>query len=62
MTYAQVKYTGIKQILLNFSVSQAPTIVSYTKRASQAVAGEEAMMRGLGVSLVYVGGRTTAQI
>jgi hypothetical protein len=40
---------------LNFSVSQAPTLVSYTKRASQAVAGEEAMMRGLGVSLVYIG-------
>ncbi|MGE5637324.1 MAG: PQQ-binding-like beta-propeller repeat protein, partial [Chloroflexota bacterium] len=40
----------------NFSATQAPTIVSYTKRAAQAVPGEEAMMRGLGVTLVYIGG------
>ena len=40
----------------SFSVAQAPTIVSYTERAAQAVPGEEAMMRGLGVSLVYIGG------
>jgi len=40
----------------NFNVTQAPTIVSYTERAAQAIPGEEAMMRGLGVSLVYIGG------
>ncbi|XHH10149.1 MAG: PQQ-binding-like beta-propeller repeat protein [Candidatus Bathyarchaeia archaeon] len=39
-----------------FSTSQAPTIITYTERTSQQVAGEEAMMRGLQVSLMYIGG------
>lgn len=35
--------------------SQAPTAISYTERTSQAVAGEEAMMRGLTAELLYIG-------
>jgi outer membrane protein assembly factor BamB len=39
-----------------FNVAQAPTIVGYTERTAQAVPGEEAMMRGMGVTLMYIGG------
>jgi hypothetical protein len=36
-------------------VSQIPTIVTYTERSAQAVPGEEAMHRGLGTYLMYIG-------
>jgi hypothetical protein len=36
--------------------SQIPTSIAYTERNVQAVAGESAMMRGLGASLLYIGG------
>jgi len=39
-----------------FSTSQAPTMITYTERTSQQVEGEAAMMRGLQVSLMYIGG------
>jgi hypothetical protein len=40
----------------NFNLTQIPTMISYTERTSQAVAGEEAMMRGLTAELLYIGG------
>ncbi len=44
----------------NFDITQVPTIVTYTERTSQAVAGEESMMRGLGATFLYIGsGRMT---
>jgi hypothetical protein len=38
-----------------YNTNQAPTVISYTERTSQAVAGEEAMMRGLSAELLYIG-------
>lgn len=40
-----------------FDTSQAPTMLTYTERTSTAVIGEEANMRGLTVSLMYLGSR-----
>ena len=37
-------------------VTQIPTMITYVERESEAVAGETAMMRGLRVDLLYVGG------
>ena len=39
----------------DFLTSRAPTIITYTERTSHQVIGEEAMMRGLEVSLMYLG-------
>ncbi len=38
-----------------FNVAQAPTFVSYTERSGQAVVGEAATLRGVGVTLGYIG-------
>ena len=37
-------------------VTEVPTIITYTERTSQQVIGEEAMMRGLAVDFMYIGG------
>jgi hypothetical protein len=37
-------------------ITQVPTAITYTERTSQAVAGENSMMRGLTAQLLYIGG------
>jgi len=53
---AQEKFIGKRLILQHLNVAQAPTIVSYTERTATAIEGEVAMMRGMGVTLMYIGG------